>query len=271
MKLDGSVAIVTGGATGMGRAICTRLASEGGRVLVNYRASADAAEEVVAEIRRAGGDACAHQADVQHDDQVAEMVASAEERWGRIDVLVNNAGWSKLTPHWKLDDLTDEIWDRTLNTNLRGAFYCSRAVVPAMRRNGGGCIVNNASASAYSAAGSSIIYSASKAAMVNMTKSMARALAPDIRVNAIAPGLVHTRFAGWPDEAFQMGRDVSPLGRIASVEDVAATVLFLAADATAITAETIVIDCGATALATSRPPRGSGAANPAGRDEGEDR
>lgn len=253
MKLQGQVAIVTGGATGMGRGICALLAAEGAKVLVNYRASADAAKEVVAEIESEGGEAVAHAANVQHDDEVQAMVDAVESRWGRLDILVNNAGWSKVTPHWKLDDLTDEIWDRTLNTNLRGAFYCSRAAVPLMRKNGGGSIVNNASASAYNAAGSSIVYSASKAAMVNMTKSLARALAPDIRVNAIAPGLVHTRFAGWPDEAFEQGRQHSPLERIASVEEVASTVLFLAADATAITAETILIDCGSTSLATSRP------------------
>ena len=255
MKLQGKVAIVTGGATGMGRAISERLAAEGARVVVNYRASQEAAREVVAAIERGGGEAVDYAADVQQEDQVRAMVACVGERWGRLDILVNNAGWSRLTPHWKLEELTDEIWDRTLNTNLRGAFYCCRAAVPLMREHGGGAIVNNTSASAYSAAGSSIVYSASKAAMVNMTKSLARALAPDIRVNAIAPGLVHTRFAGWPDEAFADGRETSPLKRIASVEDVAATVLFLVSDASAITAETILIDCGATMLATSRPGR----------------
>ena len=246
------VAVVTGGATGMGSAICATLAAEGARVVVNYRASAEAAGEVVANIERNGGQAFAHAADVQHDSEVRSMVGFVEERWGRLDVLVNNAGWSKLTPHWELELLTDEIWDRTFNTNLRGAFYCCRAAVPLMRKNGGGAIVNNASASAYSAAGSSIAYSASKAAMVNMTKSLARALAPDIRVNAIAPG-----FAGWPEEAFRQGQENSPLRRIASVEEVADTVLFLAKDATAITGETILIDCGATMLATSRPSRPS--------------
>ncbi len=253
MKLEGQVAIVTGGATGMGRAISTRLAAEGARVLISYRASEAAASVLAAEIEGAGGAAWAYRADVRSDRQVTAMVADIAERWGRLDVLVNNAGWSRVTPHWQLDDLTDEIWDRTLDTNLRGAFYCSRAAVPLMREHGGGSIVNNASASAYSAAGSSIVYSASKAAMVNMTVSLARALAPDIRVNAVAPGLVRTRFAGWPVEAFEQGRRVSPLERIASVEEVAATVLFLAADATAITGETIVIDCGATRLSTSRP------------------
>lgn len=255
MKLEQKVAIVTGGATGMGSAISVRLAAEGARVLINYRASADAAREVVAAIQRTGGEAVAHAADVQSDEEVRSMVADVEDRWGRLDILINNAGWSRLTPHWKLDDLTDEIWDRTLNTNLRGAFYCCRAAVPLMRRNGGGAIVNNASASAYTAAGSSIVYSASKAAMVNMTKSLARVLAPEIRVNAIAPGLVHTRFAGWPDKAFEHGREVSPLKRIATVDEVAATVSFLVSDASAITAETILIDCGATMLATARSQR----------------
>ncbi len=254
-RLSGKVAIVTGGATGMGRGISALLAREGAKVLVNYRAAADAARDVAGEIEAAGGTAVAHAADVQSDAEVRAMVGFVAERWGRLDILVNNAGWSKLTPHWKLEDLTDQIWDRTLNTNLRGAFYCCRAAVPLMRKGGGGCIVNNASASAYTAAGSSIVYSASKAAMVNMTKSLARALAPDIRVNAIAPGLVRTRFAGWPDEAFDQGEQSSPLGRIATVDDVAATVLFLAADAPAITSETILVDCGATALATSRPRR----------------
>lgn len=253
MRLAGQVVIVTGGATGMGRGICTHLAREGAQVLVNYRASREAAMEVVQEIEGDGGEAAAFAADVQDDAQVRSMFASVEKRWGRLDVLVNNAGWSKVTPHWKLDDLTDEIWDRTLNTNLRGAFYCCRAAVPLMRKNGGGAIVNNASASAYNAAGSSIVYSASKAAMVNMTKSLARALAPDIRVNAIAPGLIRTRFAGWPEEAFEQARAGSPLGRIASVDEVAKTVLFLAAEATGTTAETILIDCGSTVLATARP------------------
>ena len=252
MKLNGKVAIVTGGATGMGRAISLALAAEGSRVLVNYRAAADAAREVADEIKSLGGRAVAYAANVAHDDEARAMISFVEKRWGRLDVLVNNAGWSKVTPHENLEDLTDEIWDRTLDTNLRGAFYCCRAAVPLIRRSGGGAIVNNASASAYSAAGSTIVYSASKAALVNMTISLARALAPEIRVNAVAPGLVHTRFAGWPQEAFAAAREVSPLKRIATVEEVASTVLFLAADATAITAETILIDCGATVLGKRR-------------------
>jgi 3-oxoacyl-[acyl-carrier protein] reductase len=117
-----------------------------------------------------------------------------------------------------------------------------------LRRQPGSSIINNTSASAWHAAGSTIIYSASKAALVNMTKSLARVFAPEVRVNAIAPGLVHTRFAGWPESTFERGRKVTPLGRITSAGEVAKVCLFLAADATAITAETILIDGGKTRL-----------------------
>ena len=248
MKLKDQVAIVTGAGTGMGRAIAERFAAEGAKVLVNYRTSKDAAEEVVAGIKEKGGEAETCQANVAVDAEARKMAADAEQRWGRLDVLVNNAGWSKVTPHHQLEDLTDEIWDRTLNTNLRGAFYATRAAVPLLRKSGGGSVINNTSASAWHAAGSSIVYSASKAALVNMTKSLARVLAPEIRVNAIAPGLVRTRFAGWPESVFDEGPKHTPLQRIATAEEVAAVVLFLAADATAITAETILIDGGKTQL-----------------------
>ena len=248
MKLKDQVAIVTGAGTGMGRAIAERFAAEGAKVLVNYRASKDAAQEVVAGIKEKGGEAETCQANVAVDAEARQMAADAEQRWGRLDVLVNNAGWSKVTPHHQLEDLTDEIWDRTLNTNLRGAFYATRAAVPLLRKSGGGSVINNTSASAWHAAGSSIVYSASKAALVNMTKSLARVLAPEIRVNAIAPGLVRTRFAGWPQSVFDEGPKHTPLQRIATAEEVAAVVLFLAADATAITAETILIDGGKTQL-----------------------
>lgn len=248
MKLEGRVAIVTGAGTGMGRAIAELFAAEGAKVLVNYRASQAQAEEVVAAIQSAGGEAVAHQADVSNDAEVRAMMQVVEDRWGRLDVLVNNAGWSKVTPHHQLEDLTDEIWDRTLNANLRGAFYCARAAAPLLRRQPGSSIINNTSASAWHAAGSTIVYSASKAALVNMTKSLARVFAPDVRVNAIAPGLVHTRFAGWPESTFEKGKRVTPLGRITSVEEVAKVCLFLAVDATSITAETILIDGGKTRL-----------------------
>ena len=252
MKLKDQVAIVTGGGTGMGLGISERFGAEGAKVVVNYRASKDAAEAVVAGILEKGGEAVAYQTDVSRDAEARAMIDFVRERWGRLDILVNNAGWSKVTPHHKLEDLTDEIWDRTLNTNLRGAFYCTRAAVPLMRESGGGAVINTTSASAWTAAGSTIVYSASKAALVNMTKSLARVLAPEIRVNAIAPGLVRTRFAGWPDATFEQAPAVTPLQRITTAEEVASVVLFLAADATAITAETILIDGGRTQLGDVR-------------------
>ena len=248
MKLQNNVALVTGAATGMGRAIAELFAAEGARVAVNYRASADEAEEVVKTIRAAGGEAEAIQASVADESEVRRMIGEIEERWGRLDVLVNNAGWSQVTPHADLDALTDDLWDRTMNTNLRGAFYCVRQAVPLMRKHGGGAVVNNTSSSAWHAAGSSIVYSASKAALGNMTKSLARALAPDIRVNAFAPGMVQTRFAGWPEQAFTKAKATTPLERIASPEEVARVALFLAADATATTGTTILVDGGRTEL-----------------------
>ena len=252
MKLKDQVAIVTGAGTGMGRAIAELFAAEGARVVVNYRASEKEAAEVVAQIRSSGGKAMAHQADVSNDAEARAMVAAVEKSWGALHILVNNAGWSQVTPHERLEDLTDEIWDRTMNTNVRGVFYATRAAVPLMKNSGGGAIVNNASASAWHAQGSSIVYSASKAAVVNMTKSLARALAPDIRVNALAPGLIHTRFAGWPESSFEEGKKTSPLGRIATPQEVARVALFLAADATAITGETILVDAGRTRLGPRR-------------------
>jgi 3-oxoacyl-[acyl-carrier protein] reductase len=236
----------------MGRAIAELFAAEGAKVLVNYRASEKEAQEVTAAIEAAGGEAMAHKADVSKDSEARAMVAAVERAWGALHILVNNAGWSQVTPHERLEDLTDEIWDRTMNTNVRGLFYATRAAVPLIQKSGGGAVINNASASAWHAQGSSIVYSASKAAVVNMTKSLARALAPDIRVNALAPGLVHTRFAGWPEATFEEGKKTSPLGRIATPEEVARVALFLAADATAVTGETILVDAGRTQLGARR-------------------
>lgn len=231
----------------MGRAICELFAAEGARVVVNYSASREAAEEVAAGIRANGGEAVAVRANVAVDAEARALIEGAVERWGRLDVLVNNAGWSKVTPHAKLDELTDEIWDRTLNVNLRGAFYCMRAAAPHLKQQQG-AIVNIASVAADTGAGSTIVYAASKAGLISMTKSFARVLAPEVRVNALSPGAVHTRFAGWPQEIFPAAARRSPLKRIATVEEVAAAVLFLACGATAITGENLRIDSGLTVL-----------------------
>jgi len=236
----------------MGRAISLLYAQEGAAVMVNYSQSQKDAEDVVREIEAAGGTAVAFRADVRKEAEVKGMMAEVDKRWGRLDVLMNNAGWSTQVPHKNLDALTDEIWDRTLDVNLRGLFYCMRAAVPLLRRHPGAAIVNLASSAAYHAAGSSMIYAAAKAGAVSLTKSMARALAPDIRVNAICPGLVHTRFAGWPEEAFGNAQKITPVGHLATVDEVARLALFLAVDATAMTGEAILMDGGLYQLGRSR-------------------
>ncbi len=254
MKLKNKVAVVTGGGTGIGKAICELFGREGARVVVNYSASRDAAEEVAAGIRNNGGDAIAIQASVAVDREATALIQDAAKRWGRLDILVNNAGWSKRTPHHLLDELTDEIWDRTLDTNLRGAFYCMRAAAPLLRPNAGASIVNVASVAPYTGEGSTIVYAASKAGLISMTRSFARILAPEVRVNTLAPGFVRTRFAGWPSETFDQAAEHSPLKRIPTTEEIAKAALFLAADATAMTGETIRVDAGVLAL---RPSLGS--------------
>jgi 3-oxoacyl-[acyl-carrier protein] reductase len=248
MTLNNQIALVTGAGTGIGRAIAMRFAREGARVAVNYRRSQKEAEEVVAGIRTAGGTALAIQADVSQQAAATAMIQRIEREWGRLDFLVNNAAWTTPVPHEKLDALTDEIWTRTLDSNLRGPFYCVRAAVPLLRKNPGASIVNITSTAGINGLGSSIAYCASKAGLDCMTKSLARALAPEIRVNAVAPGLVRTNFVGWPDSIWQRGKEATPLERISTTEEVAAAVFYLAAEAGSVTGETIVVDGGVTRL-----------------------
>jgi 3-oxoacyl-[acyl-carrier protein] reductase len=245
-KLLECVALVTGGATGIGRAIALLFAREGASVAVNYSRSRDAAEEVVAQIESGGGHAIAIAADVGSDGDVRDMVARVDREFGRLDVLVNNAGWSTRIPHRELEKLTDDIWNKTLDVNLKGTFLCSRAAAPLLKRQAGASIVNIASASGFTGNGSSIVYSAAKGGVLTMTKSLARALAPEIRVNAIAPGLIRTHFAGRADSdaSFEVETKATPMKTLASVEDCAATALFLAADAKSTTGETIFVDGG---------------------------
>lgn len=246
-RLDGRVAIVTGGAGRLGSQMCDALAEAGAHVVVASR-DLEKCRKKAGALPEQHAEAMAVALDHADRESAACMVRAVMEKFGRIDVLVNNAGWSKRTPHAQLEDLTDEIWERTLNTNLRGAFYCMRAAAPYLKKQPGASIINIASIAPYSGQGSSIVYAASKAGLISMTKSFARVLAPEVRVNAIAPGFVRTRFAGWPQETFDEAERRSALQRIPTPEEVGAAAVFLAADATAITGETINVDAGQTSI-----------------------
>ena len=249
MKLKGKVALVTGGGTGMGRAMCLKFASEGAGVAVNYSRSQKQAEAVAEAARQMGAAALAIKADVAQDQEARRLVEETVAKLGRLDILVNNAGWTHRVNHRELEGLTEEVLERTWTVNVKGPLYCIRAAIPHMLKVGGGAIVNVTSIAAFQGAGSSVIYCASKAALGTITKSLARAYAKDnIRVNAIAPGFVDTGFVDWPREVLEKNIKVSPMGRIPTVDDVANAALFLACDATGITAQTIFVDCGVTVL-----------------------
>jgi 3-oxoacyl-[acyl-carrier protein] reductase len=256
MRLGGKVAIVTGGGTGIGRAIVLALAREGAAVAVNYSKSAAEAEATAREAEQAGGRGMAVKADVSRAAEARAMVDRVAREWGGLDILVNNAGWTRRVPHRQLEDLTDEVWERVMAVNVRGAFYCIRAAVPHMERRGGGAIVNITSVAAFTGEGSSMAYAASKAALGTLTKSLARALAPAIRVNAVAPGLLATGFGGgFITEALLARRAaITPIGRNPTVEEAAEAVLALITNGS-MTGYTHIVDGGVVALGPTESPR----------------
>lgn len=247
MNSGDRVALITGASKGIGRACALAFARQGVSVAVNYNHSAEAAGEVAESIRREGGRAEAIRADASDENQIHTLIAEVGARFGRLDYLINNAGWSTRVVHEDLEGLTEEIWDRTLRTNLFGPFACVRAAAPLLRRSPDAAIVNIASMAAMHGRGSSMVYAASKGGLVTMTMSLARALGPAVRVNAVAPGLIRTGFAGWGEDQCQMVEKITPLRRLATVEDIAAAAWFLAT-ARGITGETIWVDGGFTRL-----------------------
>jgi 3-oxoacyl-[acyl-carrier protein] reductase len=250
------VALITGGGTGIGAGISRVFAREGAAVAIGYSRSRDRAEATVRQIAAAGGRAAAWQADVRDEVAVRGLVDRAVGEFGRLDVLVNNAGWTRKVPHAELEQLTDEIWRQTLDTNLLGAWYCIKHAVPHMRRQGRGVIINVTSVAGFHGMGSSMAYAASKAALTTLGKSLARALGPAIRVNNLAPGLVETGFVDWPPEVYEEGRRAISTPDLPSPEDLAEAALYLAADARATTGMTLFVDGGIVGLGP-RPPRPS--------------
>ena len=244
MDLAGKVAIVTGGGTGIGRAISTALARAGAHVAVNYSRSEDDAAASVRELERIGARAIAIRADVSRSDEVDAMVARALDELGRVDLLVSNAGTTVFVPLADLAGMEEEAWDRIMAVNVKGPFLCARAVAEPMRRAGGGAIVNIASVAGFKAGGSSMAYAVSKAGVIHLTKCLAVALAPEIRVNSVAPGFVRTRWGErFSEEQKQRMEQTALLKRGVAPEEIAtATVECLRNDA--MTGQTIVVDAG---------------------------
>lgn len=194
MDLQNKVALVTGGGTGIGRATCIALAGRGATVAVNYSRSQIEADETAQTINNEGGRAIAIQADVSQDGEVRAMVNTIVQQLGKIDLLVNNASITRHIPLDNLEAATEEVWDELYAVNVKGMFYCARAVAPFMKQKKQGAIVNVGSIAGLSGAGSSLPYAVSKAAVHGLTKSLAHALAPEIRVCSVAPGAVATRW-----------------------------------------------------------------------------
>jgi NAD(P)-dependent dehydrogenase (short-subunit alcohol dehydrogenase family) len=248
MDLKGRVAIVTGGGTGIGRATCLRLAKAGAKaVVVNYSRSDKDARATAAELVVLGPDAMAHKADVSNESEVAAMIAAVIDRYGRLDVLINNAGTTRFIAHPDLDSLTDEVWDEIFKLNVKGTFYCCRAAAPELRKTNG-TIVNIASIAGYRATGSSIAYAVSKAGVLQLTRALAVALAPDVRVNSVSPGLVSTRWLRQfdADEADSQETSIAattPLNAVATADHVAQAVMALIEN-DMLTGQDIVVDGG---------------------------
>ncbi|MCC7546384.1 MAG: SDR family oxidoreductase [Burkholderiales bacterium] len=250
MQLDGAVCIVTGGGTGTGAACATLLASKGCRVVVNYSRSEDEAHATVRACQAAGADALAVQGNVALDADCQALAQAALTRWGRIDALVNNAGITRFAHAARLDALSAQDFHDIYDVNVVGAYQMIRACTPAMKQQGAGAVVNISSIAGTRGVGSSTAYVASKGALNAMTLALARALAPTIRVNAVCPGFIETRWHTQRFDADGYARFKSayeanvPLATAASAVDVAETVVWLIEAARVITGELIEVDSG---------------------------
>ena len=249
--MKGKVAIVTGSATGVGAATAVMLAQKGCNVVINYTRSKEEAMATAQLVEQHNVESLVFQADVSNDDDCQSMVEAAINKWGKIDYLVNNAGKTKFNPFENLEGLSSEDFLDIYSVNVVGPYQMIKAVVPYMKKQGGGAIVNDSSLAGINGVGSSIAYVTSKAALNVMTKSLAHVLGPEIRINTVAPGPIKTRWLkeGMSDEAYsaliEQAEKELPLRQVATPEDVAETLVWFLEGAKLITGEVLIVDSGA--------------------------
>lgn len=247
IRIDGKIALVTGGGTGIGRAIALELARSGAHVVVNYHKSQQEAEEVAQEITHTGGKAIAVQTDVTKKAEVQNLVNTAVEQFGRIDILINNAG--DLIQRCAIVDMPEELWDAIMALNVKGVFLVTQVVLPVMFQQGSGNIVNITSIAARTGGGGhSVAYATAKGAVSTFTRGLAKEVVKQgIRVNAVAPGATLTRFQerySTPEKIAQFTAE-TPLGRCGIAEDMVGAVLYLVSDYSSfVIGETIDVNGG---------------------------
>ena len=244
IDLGDKVALVTGGSRGIGRGIAEIFAEQGAKVVINYRANAQAAKVVVEAIAAKGGDAMTVQADIRSKEAVDQMIRDVIDRFGRLDILINNAG---ITRDSLLVRMSEDDWDAVIETNLKGAFLCTKAVQRQMMRQRYGRIINITSVSGLAGNAGQANYAAAKAALVGFTKSVAKETGSrGITVNAVAPGFVLTDLtADLPESLIEQAKTSTPLGRWGTAREIAYAVAFLASDeAGFITGQVLSVDGG---------------------------
>lgn len=243
MELAGKVALITGGGTGLGREVSLRLAEEGMKIVVSYSRSKEEAEQTANDILKLGMEAIALQADLRRSGECTRLVEETLQACGQIDLLIHNAATTRFVAFTDLDSIDEEVWNELLNLNTKAAFFLAKAAAPSLKKTKGQ-IITTSSVAGIAPLGSSLPYSVSKAALIHLTKCLAVALAPEVRVNSVAPGLLLTRWvAGFSESQLEKSSQSALLQKETKVSDAASAFVMLAKNQSC-TGQVIVIDSG---------------------------